>query len=555
MNTNQFWTADTIKAVGGLWPLALIVFLILGLIVLVIFFRPQAQKLLDNLRNFTFKRGNTEIVVNQPPPVTQATADLGEAQQSASGLPKKAEVKRPVNETPAQPELELEPSSRLIYYMHSGELEKAERTFQELQSKEKDPEQRIRSEAHYLSMRFEKGDVSAEGKLQELEIRAKEFPSTLGVVKRARAQCYAFARNHSKAVKLFKDSADHCVTEEGKADSISGAAASLYEVGEKTEAIKLLKEWLCKVNEPKAKITIYRALGRLYLRENDLPSRAHALQRALSYGPNSKELTFDTAYACSQAGLPELAVLHYEKLVEMDEKYTYAQNNLGVAFGVLGAPTLAVSYYKKAIALGETLASANFANSLIDAGASEEAEKILKDAQGKDDAHENVNHGLVKLKGARKKDEDTRNKVIQLAKSQYAYLIDYADALFAAQLRANPWEGNWQDSQGNTIELKFDTVKNSIEIIWSEEVLYTYVEKVQGKFKFSGSSVGLTTRGDVTLWKQSYFEQVTGQKTAFEKWGAGFAYLTPNLDSLILFVQNSDTSDSKIIKFLKTPST
>jgi tetratricopeptide (TPR) repeat protein len=60
---------------------------------------------------------------------------------------------------------------------------------------------------------------------------------------------------------------------------------------------------------------------------------------------------FDTAYACSQAGLTELAALHYEKLVEMDGKYAYAQNNLGVAFGVLGAPTLAVNYYKKAIAL------------------------------------------------------------------------------------------------------------------------------------------------------------------------------------------------------------
>jgi hypothetical protein len=67
MNTNQFWNTENIKAVASLWPLALICFLILLLLVLVLFFLPQTRGFLNGLKNFRFKIFNAEASVNQPP--------------------------------------------------------------------------------------------------------------------------------------------------------------------------------------------------------------------------------------------------------------------------------------------------------------------------------------------------------------------------------------------------------------------------------------------------------------------------------------------------------
>jgi len=131
---------------------------------------------------------------------------------------------------------------------------------------------------------------------------------------------------------------------------------------------------------------------------------------------NSKDLLFDTAYACADADLQELALLHYEKLAQIDLRHSSALNNLGVVYANLKIPNLAVKNYKSAMAIDETLAAANFAHILIDAGVFDEAEKVLKEAQTKKEVHQNVAGALVKLEQEKKQSGDKSHRLLSFRK-------------------------------------------------------------------------------------------------------------------------------------------
>jgi hypothetical protein len=189
MNTNQFLTTENIKAVGGLWPLVLCVFLILLLLVLVTFFLSQTRSFLNGLKNFRFKFFNAEASVNQPqnepPKINTDTSP----QEATSGQPKTVEKEVAPTDGKKEPELELDPEEEMCTLMFEGRLDEAERIFERLQSSENDPEERIKREAVYLRIRFQKGDISAQDKLHALEIRAKEKESIcLGMIIRQDGQ-------------------------------------------------------------------------------------------------------------------------------------------------------------------------------------------------------------------------------------------------------------------------------------------------------------------------------------------------------------------------------
>jgi tetratricopeptide (TPR) repeat protein len=86
------------------------------------------------------------------------------------------------------------------------------------------------------------------------------------------------------------------------------------------------------IREPEGKVKLLSGLADLYQKYGD------NFQRALSFQPNSKDLLFSTAYACADADLQELALLQYEKLVQIDSRHSSALNNLGVVFEKLKIP-------------------------------------------------------------------------------------------------------------------------------------------------------------------------------------------------------------------------
>lgn len=549
MNTNQFWTPEAIKAVGGLWPLALVVLFILILVTVVIFFRAQARTFFDRLQNLIIKRGETEISINQPISPTTKNELLAKGQDPSQGSSKIEEAEVKPDPQVTQPELDMNFEQQMFYHASLGESDKIDEAFQKLQSQTKDPEGRIKNEAQYLRLRFENGDETAQKKLHELEIRAKEFPKMLGLVKRVDALCYTFSGSYSKAAERFKDSAGSCVTDTCKATSMAGASSALYELGLKADAFTLLRETLPKLNDPEAKIAIYLALATLFEREKDQFNHAIVLQQALELQPNSKDLNFKTAYAFANVQFNALAVLHYEKLVQIDPKRAGGLNNLGVAFRNLGCPTLAVTYYKKATNLGETLPAANLAQVLINAGVLEEAAKILKDAQTQKKIHENVNQALVSLDTAGKKDKKTRSENLELAKHQRQFFLEYADALLMLNGDQPPLDGIWAEVKEKAIDFEAEEVGGTLRITWATNKSGSVFSGPKtDTYRFKGKRNGLVASGEVTKSVQPAAHLLTKSEGSFISYGAGYAYFNRNSE-LKLFLQKANSKDFELLSF------
>src|ERR1017187_5490350 len=171
MNTNEFWTAEKIKATADLWPLALVVLLFLVLIVALCFFLPQIRQLLNKLENIRLKMPVGELAMNQPTATPKTNTVDAENQEPTSSVNKTAEMESAPPDVKKQPELELEPEVEMYLLLYEGKLDDSKRVFDKVQLETKEPEARIRREAHYLQQRFEKGDLSAQNKLHELEER------------------------------------------------------------------------------------------------------------------------------------------------------------------------------------------------------------------------------------------------------------------------------------------------------------------------------------------------------------------------------------------------
>lgn len=540
MNTNQFWNAENIKAVASLWPLALIVLLTLVGIAILIFFLPQTRNFISGLKNLKIKFWTTELALNQPintPLKPEVETNVKEAATSAPQIEKKEDEQANADN---QPELDLNSDHGLYFYLVTGKLEEAEKVFQKLQSTTTDPEVRIRREAFYLQERFEKGDTSAQTKLHQLEIRGEEVKSGwLGYIKRMDALCYEFSRDYEKAVDKFKDSAASCATDGGRARSLGMAAKSLYKFNRKEEAFRLLKEAFSIIQDSDAKISLLDVLADLYKKENDNFNHALTLQLALSFQPNSKDLLFKTAYACAEAELTELAVLHYETLVQIDSTHNSALNNLGVAFDKLKIRSLAIKNYKRAIDIDETLSAANFANVLIGIGALDEAEKLLSEAKTKKEVHPNVMTALVSLDEAKEDAKESRTKSLNLASAQYQYLLEFAGAMLFANQTQFPLGGKWKNANGEVISIKAEST-NGIELVWSESN--------NEKFRFKGNTMGLASKGKVEQWKEPSgisLLLLTGKPEGkFEAYGSGYVFLSKNLNLITIFIQNSDSHRS-----------
>ncbi len=204
----------------------------------------------------------------------------------------KVETNKPQDDSretdPAQPELQLDHRTRVDFYFFLGDLEKAKKTFEELQAATKDPELKIEHEAYYLRNSFEKGDETALKSLHQLELRTKEFPTKVGLIKRMQGYCYMFSRTYNCAFECFSEASKLCVTAAGRAESACLAASALYKQDQKPEAFNFLRQHCETSNDETAKVELYRGLAGLYELDGNKLAKCLALLRALSFRPNSK---------------------------------------------------------------------------------------------------------------------------------------------------------------------------------------------------------------------------------------------------------------------------
>lgn len=453
--------AGIIEEIASLWKLGFAICFFVGLVLAATVFRRQIRDLLEKAK-IHVKRGETEVSLDRSIEPRLPERTLQEQEVSPAREEKKGKVSATESTTETDWEVEM------WVRFNDQDLKAVKEAYEKLQNAEGDPEKKLEHELWYQWMRYRKGDADAQRAIQQLEERLADHPKTLNLLRRLDASCYDFSENHLAAAERYKDAAQSSQSEVERARNIGSAAGSLADAGRVAEAHSLPRDTLKTITEPDAQAELYLALAERYAAEGRKEERAIMLEKALVGRPNSVRIHFDAGYAYGEADIRPLSVSHYNKTLGINPKHASALNNIGVAFADLGANKLAVDYYKRAITVGETLASANLAYILMDAGAWEEAAKVLKEAQAAEDIHPNVNNALVKLRAIETENEDRRTAISKLAAEFREFALNYADAMVSGNLQFTP-AGEWECANAKAIEIR-KLSGNRIEIRWTDRL-------------------------------------------------------------------------------------
>lgn len=446
---------ELISSIAKLWLLALV---ICGTIVLLVFHAPLTR-LLSRLTEFTLRRGQTELLLKQRPPEEE------EARQAIAG-----EVK-PLPETPieqaveeklaAEPTTPHELETKMFTAFFRRNIEEADTAFQKLLETISDPTSRIEKEAVYLSLRFEfAGDGAALGKLQELA----KHEAVTSYAHKLLGLCYETANDFERAVEAFEISAQTSPTEWGRAFSLGKASWCLSKAGKGQEAFEKLMREIAGFTEPEAVAHLYESLAALYELSGDWDLRALALEKAIEIKPNDTALEFRAAYAYSENNLNALSLLHYKTLLRFDPKKRIAWNNLGVEFERLAMPIRSVSMYKKSFEQKETLAAANLAFRLINAGFLQAAREVLDEAKEQENLHPSVGRAIAALSDKDKEEQKTEDEILRLATEQQGFMRLFAEAYFVKRPDLPHFSGVWRSADG--IEMTVTQTGNRIQALW-----------------------------------------------------------------------------------------
>ncbi len=114
-------------------------------------------------------------------------------------------------------------------------------------------------------------------------------------------------------------------------------------------------------------------------------------------------------------------------------------------------PISAVRYYRRAAKKKNTLASANLAYMLMDAGFYDEAKATLDGAKVEKDPHPNVGNAIAALSQRDEEEDKKREEILDRALSEQRFIKDYARSRFTAA--GENFTGRWKGSKGEIIEL------------------------------------------------------------------------------------------------------
>lgn len=175
-------------------------------------------------------------------------------------------------------------------------------------------------------------------------------------------------------------------------------------------------------------------------------------ERLSSIAPQDTHLRFSLAHELAEGGRAALAKLHYEAIPPA-QRSGAAWNNLGAALNTLDMPGAAVAAYGKASKMKETIADANIASKLREAGFFDEAQERLEAALLVPDYHTNVVASLEALREAREEETQRDKASVKAARAERRF----RDAAGGAAVAQVPQDvaGQW-DVGECTVDLRSD---------------------------------------------------------------------------------------------------
>jgi tetratricopeptide (TPR) repeat protein len=212
---------------------------------------------------------------------------------------------------------------------------------------------------------------------------------------------------------------------------------------------------------------LFEAMARISKDKGNIENFLIYSEAALDIEPNNTQLRFDIAYAYSENNSEELALLHYKKLTDTI-KHSIGQNNMGVSYGLLKLKGKAIKCYFEAEKQNETLPMANLAYEYIDAGFTDDAQKLIDKANKLSNTGTQVNPRVgsaqQKIKILIEEENKKEKEILQKAEKQRKFMVRYSKAFCSDKTVSKiGLEGSWKTHWGN-LELKFDEKTNIFSI-------------------------------------------------------------------------------------------
>lgn len=396
------------------------------------------------------------VRVETAPPASSPPLEMAEGEEAEppiGGSNQKHPSEIGSADSPAPPD---DPSTlaMLDAFISDRDFELGRQIYEKLQEATGDEAQRLRQQALYLYLRYHfAGEETA---LDELR-RLADKPEATVAANTWLGMLYTEDGRYQLAEASYRQAAEMSTSPSERATFVVRAAKAAFQAEDAEASFAALYGELARTVDQGARTELYKGLADLFETTGESALQALALELATESSPNNPTLHFQVAYLVSQAeneAVP-LAAIHYEKLLAYDSTQAMAWNNLGVQYLRLSMPFKATSAYRRAADQGETLAMANIAHLLINAGFRDQAVQELVKAQETPNAHVNVAKARTLI--AEKDESETKRykETLETGRQQQRFLRDVGKEYFRAigESKAS-FEGEWQSDKEGVLSIE-----------------------------------------------------------------------------------------------------
>jgi Flp pilus assembly protein TadD len=497
--------------------------------------RVHVGNILKNLTKLTLKGLGGEVSLESSASdekEDQENNDL-DLQEESAELPKEETKASTTSKTPkTKEEWEFEMFDAAIM----KEKERAERARDHLISISEDRESKDKYSILFLKwrIRFSK-DLSSISLLEEYTNIDKYSKDTVEKAYNSLADVKAFLEDFDKSNEYLRSAISMTDDKKNICRYKCEISSNLHQNDNKEEAFIFLEELLEEFTDKNLQKNIYKEIARLHKLDKNIELSALATEKMIECGDEDSETYFSAGYAYADVDFHKLAFLHYKKALKLGSG-AWTLNNMGVQYETLGMPIKSIESYKNSNEKDNTLAAANQAYRLIDAGFIDEAKEILNAAKDKEDVHANVHTALASIKKKEEAEEEKEVKIIEDAKKQRNFLRSFASRYFT---KADTVKIGGKYKIYGKYEANVSITKNTVLITWQEPGYskdYFYDRKIVGDIHNNASKITFFREG-------SFLQRKTTDDVEFEKDTEGYLYIE-NSDKIKIAKQNSYHKES-----------
>lgn len=437
---------------------------IIFLAFLVIVFRNGISNFISRLTTLNFKNGDSELGMNAVAPVNKSEENR---KDDFITLDEKPTVQNEESEIECKSKKESWIFSDMYTAFEDGKFEEAERIFNQYALNEKDMVKLEETKAAYLYFKFEKGkDISAINELENLLHTAKNETSKFNCMMWL-SFCFESSLEHKKEIELWEKARLEMKDPSLVTKTLVCLASALNKDNQSNRARALLVEHLSKTEENAQKSKIYDSLSIIEASLGNKIISVYCKDKSLEFAPHNREELFNAAYSASDNDIDEISISNYLRLIRIDSKNAIALNNLGVRAQEAGIKTVAVENYKKSAKLNNTLAMANQGYLLLDAGFTDEAEEIVKQALCLDDVHQNIHSLKIAINERKEIQRKGWETLSEKSFSRQKSIREYIGQYYLGDPKKI--QGDW--FVNGTYLTTVDVKNNLISAIWEEPAL------------------------------------------------------------------------------------